>query len=55
MLHKTIPFDAEEAELMLLDPLQLLDYIRQLFFQMVRIKTDAQKEYEEKMATKKEN
>lgn len=40
--------DAEEAELMLLDPLQLLDYVRQLFFQMVRIKSDAQKEYEER-------
>lgn len=33
---------------MLLDPLQLLDYVRQLFFQMVRIKSDAQKEYEER-------
>lgn len=41
--------EAEEAELMLLEPTQLLDYIRQLFFQMVRIKNDVLNEFEERM------
>lgn len=47
-MRKTIPLKSKEEEIQKIEPLQLLDYIRQLFFQMARIKSDAQRELEER-------
>lgn len=48
LLLKTIPLDAEEEELLELEPLLLLEFIRQLFMKTAKMKADVQLEMEEK-------
>lgn len=44
ILRQTIPLEVDEEDLQGVEPTLLLDYIRQLFFQMARLKEEAQKD-----------